>query len=204
METDVPEGAPPTGSPASAEVPRADDTAPAVARRPSSLEALKAEIARAMQVAADRERERIDAGVGEDESAQVEKILARAAAEAAELSKHADEDVSLVNVWYESEVKRIRKEADRQIDERRAGLEQSLTHHGSLIEAETESVHVAVQALPGVARRLLRPAGRGAGPERHRPPGRHAARPAGSRRDQGRGPVARDAGARAGPGGRDA
>jgi hypothetical protein len=134
---------------ASAETPTADDAVPAAIRRPTSLESLKAEIARAMQVAADRERERIDASVGEDETAQVEKILARAAAEAAELSKHADEDVSVVNAWYKDEVKRIRAEADRRIDDRRNGLEQSLTIHGSLIEAETESVHLAVEGYRG-------------------------------------------------------
>jgi hypothetical protein len=131
------------------ETPPADDTAPVAVRRPTSLDLLKAEIARAMQVAADRERERIDAGVGEDESAQVEKIFARAAAEAAELSKHADEDVNVVNAWYKDEIKRIRAEADRQIEERRTRLEQSLTHHGSLIDAEVESVHVAVQTYRG-------------------------------------------------------
>jgi hypothetical protein len=98
-----------------------------------------------MQVAADRERERIDAGVGVEETAQVEKIFNRAAAEAAELSKHADDDVSLVNTWYKDQVKLIRSDADRQIDERRARLEQSLRHHGSLIETEIESVHVAVE-----------------------------------------------------------
>jgi hypothetical protein len=134
--------APPGGS---AETQPAEGTAPAVVRRPSSLASLKAEIARAMQVAADRERERIDASVGDEETVQVEKIVGRAAAEAAELSKHADEDVSLVNAWYKDQVKRIRSEADRQIDDRRSTLEQSLTHHGSLIEAEIESVHVAVQ-----------------------------------------------------------
>jgi hypothetical protein len=127
----------------------AEDAAPAVIHRPSSLAVLKAEIARAMQVAADRERERIDAGMGEEETAQVEKIFARASAEAAELSRQADEDVSVVNAWYKDEVRRIRAEADRQIDDRRAGLELSLTHHGSLIEAEIDSVHIAVQGYRG-------------------------------------------------------
>jgi hypothetical protein len=141
--------APPGGQDIASTEARADDTAAAVARRPSSLASLKAEIARAMQVAADRERERIDASVGDDETAQVEKIVARAAAEAAELSKHADEDVSFVNSWYKDQVKRIRTEADRQIDDRRSALEQSLTHHGSLIEAEIESVHAAVQGYRG-------------------------------------------------------
>ena len=133
---------------ASGEATLAED-AQAAARRPTTLESLKAEIARAMQVAADRERERIDASVGEEESAQVEKIVTRAAAEAAELSKHADEDVSVVNGWYKDQVKLIRAEADRKIDERRVGLEQSLTIHGSLIEAEIESVHLAVEGYRG-------------------------------------------------------
>ncbi len=133
---------------ASAEAAHPDDAA-AAAHKPTSLESLKAEIARAMQVAADRERQRIDATMGEEETAQVEKIVTRAAAEAAELSKHADEDVSVVNAWYKDEVKRIRAEADRRIDDRRMGLEQSLTIHGSLIEAEIESVHLAVEGYRG-------------------------------------------------------
>jgi len=105
----------------------------------------RSEMARAMQVVADRERERIDAGVGDEEIAQVEKIHVRASAEAAQLGKHADEDVGLVNAWYEAQVRRIREEADRRIDDRRVRLEQSLAHHGSLIAAEIQSVHVAVQ-----------------------------------------------------------
>lgn len=133
---------------ASAEAAHPDDAA-AAARKPTSLETLKAEIARAMQVAAERERQRIDTSVGEEETAQVEKIVTRAAAEAAELSKHADEDVSVVNAWYKDEVKRARAEADRRIDDRRMGLEQSLTIHGSLIEAEIESVHLAVEGYRG-------------------------------------------------------
>ena len=139
------EAAAPIGPAASAEASLAEDTASAVVRRPTPLFALKAEMARAMQVVADQECERIDASVGEEETAQVEKIHVRAAAEAAELSKHADEDVRLVNAWYEEQVQRIREEADRQIDDRRIGLEQSLTHHGSLIQTEIQSVHVAVQ-----------------------------------------------------------
>ena len=118
---------------------------PAVVRTPTPLFSFKSEMARAMQVVADHERERIDAGVGEQETAQVEKIHLRAAAESAQLSKHADEDVSLIDAWYDHEVQRIRAEADRRIDDRRAGLEQAITHHGSLIDAEIQSVHDAVE-----------------------------------------------------------
>ena len=194
---------------ASAE-PALAEGAPAAAPRPTTLESLKAEIARAMQVAADRERERIDASMGDEETAQVEKIVTRAAAEAAELSKHADEDVSVVNAWYKDQVKQIRAEADRKIDDRRLGLEQSLTIHRSLIEAEVESVHLAVEGYRGSLGAFF---GRMA---EERDPSA-IARLAGDlpdpprpRRGQGGGPLQRDAGARAArhgratpPGGRE-
>ena len=113
--------------------------------RATPVSTLLREIARAMQTAAKRERERIDAGMGVEETAQVEKIHARAADEAAALRTGADDDVELVNAWCVDETRRIREEADRRIEERRSRLEQSNTQHGSLIEAEIESVHVAVQ-----------------------------------------------------------
>lgn len=119
----------------------AEGTPPEAATPASSL---LGEIARAMQAAAGRERERIEAGIGEDEAVQVEKIHTRAGAEAAALRKGADDDVVLVNGWCEEETRRIRDEADRRIADRRSRLEQSITQHGSLIEAEIESVHLAV------------------------------------------------------------
>jgi hypothetical protein len=118
---------------------------PAIVRRPTPLFSFKSEMARAMQVVADKERERIDAGIGDEETAQVDKIHVRAAAESAQLRKHADEDVDLVNAWFDDQVKQLREAADHQIDDRRQGLEDSLTHHGSLIEAEVQSVHTAVE-----------------------------------------------------------
>jgi len=118
---------------------------PAIVRRPTPLFSFKSEMARAMQVVADKERERIDAGVGDEETAQVDKIHVRAAAEAAQLRQHADEDVGLVNAWYDDQVKQLREAADHQIEDRRTGLGDSLTHHGSLIEAEVQSVHAAVE-----------------------------------------------------------
>ncbi len=123
----------------------AADTSTAVVRRPTPVASLLDEIARAMQAAADRERERIYVGVGEEETAQVQKVHARAAAETDALQKCADDDVVLVNAWCEEQIRRIRAKADRRIEDRRGQLEQSVTQHGSLIEAEIQSVHVAVQ-----------------------------------------------------------
>jgi len=113
-------------------------------RRSSHVSLLLAEIARAMQAAAAKEHERIQAGVGEEEGAQIEKVHARAVAEAAALRKGADDDVRLVETWCDEEIRRIRAEADRRIAERRTELDQSVTQHGSLIEAEVLSVHGAV------------------------------------------------------------
>ena len=106
---------------------------------------LKSEMARVMQVVADKERERIGALVGDEETAQVDRIHARAAAEAAQLSKHADEEVGLVNTWYHDQVKQLRAAADHQIEDRRNRLADSLSQHDSLIGAEVQSVHSAVE-----------------------------------------------------------
>jgi hypothetical protein len=135
----------PPGHGATAEALLAEDTAPPAIPRPTPVMSLLAEIARAMQVAADQERDRIAVSIGEDEVAQIEKIHLRAAAESDELKKHADEDVSLVDAWREDQIQRIRDDADRQIADRRTRLDESLTHHGSLIETEVQSVQLAVQ-----------------------------------------------------------
>ena len=137
------EGAPEERAPA--EVPLAEAAAPTVVPRPTLVSSLLSGIARAMQVAAEQERVRIDASVGEEETAQIEKIHVRAAAESDELKKQAEEDVRLVDAWREEEIQRVREDADHQIADRRGQLEQSLTHHGSLIQSEVQSVQVAVQ-----------------------------------------------------------
>jgi hypothetical protein len=130
---------------ATVEPPLAQETAPPVVPRPTHVSTLLSEIARAMQVAAQQERERIVASVGEDETAQIEKIDLRAAAESDELKRCAEEDVRLVNAWREDQIQRLRQDAERQIDDRRSRLGESLTHHGSLIQTEMQSVQVAVQ-----------------------------------------------------------
>jgi hypothetical protein len=133
------------GEDAPADAPLAEAASLSVVPRPTLVSSLLSGIARAMQVAAEQERERIDASVGEDEIAQIEKIHVRAAAESDELKKQAEEDVRLVDAWREDQIQRVREDADRQIDDRRRRLEQSLTHHGSLIQTEVQSVQVAVR-----------------------------------------------------------
>lgn len=133
------------GDVATAEALLPEDAAPPAIPRPTPVMSLLAEIARAMQVAADQERDRIAVSISEDEVAQIEKIHVRAGAESEELKKHAEEDVSLVDAWREDQIQRIREDADRQIADRRSRLDESITHHGSLIETEVQSVQLAVQ-----------------------------------------------------------
>ena len=105
---------------------------------------LLAEIARAMQTAAAQERERIHAGMGEEEATQIEKVRARAAAEPAALKQGADDDMRRVESWCDEQIRQIRLEASRRIEARGRELELSVSQHGSLIETEEQSVHGAV------------------------------------------------------------
>jgi hypothetical protein len=142
---EAPEQVEPVASAAAGAAQDVQGTSPAAGQRPTHVSALLAEIARAMQAAAAQERERIHAGVAEDEAVQVEKVRARATAESAALRKGADDDVHQVDVWCEEQIRRIRAEAERRIADRRVELEHSVTQHGSLIETEVQSVHGAVQ-----------------------------------------------------------
>ena len=97
-----------------------------------------------MQAAAAQERERIHAGVGEEEATQVEKVRTRAAAELAALKQGADDDMRRVESWCDEQIRQIRLEASRRIEARGRELELSVSQHGSLIETEEQSVHGAV------------------------------------------------------------
>ena len=120
--------------------------AASTARHQAHVSSLLAEIARAMQAAAAQERDRIHAGVAEDEAFQIEKVRNRATAESAALRKGADDDVRQVESWCEEQIRQIHAAGPLAgVDDRRRELEQSVTQHGTLIETEVESVHGAVQ-----------------------------------------------------------
>ena len=103
-----------------------------------------AELAVAMRATAEKERERIAARVADDAAAHVEKVRARAAIETDELKRLAEEDVQHIEEWSTSEMERIRAEADRKIEDRRASLEEYLKQHDSIIDTEIEGVNAAV------------------------------------------------------------
>lgn len=104
-----------------------------------------AEIARAMQAAAERERERIAEVVASEAAEHVEKARTRAAAESEELRRLAEEDVTRIEDWSASEIERIRGEADARSAQRRNELEAYLARHESIIATEIDGVGTAVQ-----------------------------------------------------------
>jgi hypothetical protein len=132
-----------TGSTGVTDTPRADRATEGVAAglRPGFL----AELALAMRATAEKERERIAGRVADDAAAHVEKVRARAAIETDELKRLAEEDVQHIEEWSSSEMERIRGEADRKIEDRRASLEEYLKQHDSIIDTEIDGVNDAVR-----------------------------------------------------------
>ncbi len=110
-----------------------------------SAHLFREELARAMQAAADRERQRIEMSVDEEATAHVEKVRSRASAEAGELKRLAEQDVAGIRAWAKSEIERIRSEADIQIGSRRERLEQHLVAHATIIDGEIDRVSEAVE-----------------------------------------------------------
>ena len=104
-----------------------------------------AELARAMQSAAEREREHIVEAVANDAAEQIEKTRVRAASEADELRRLADEDIERIAEWTATEMDRIRREADGRTEERRNDLTAYLANHESIIETEIGGVDAAVR-----------------------------------------------------------
>ena len=132
-----------TGSTGVTDAPTSDRTTDGVAAglRPGFL----AELAVAMRATAEKERERIAARVAGDAAAHVDKVRARAAIETDELKRLAEEDVQHIEEWSASEMERIRSEANRKIEDRRASLEEYLKQHDSIIDTEIDGVNAAVR-----------------------------------------------------------
>jgi ribonuclease E len=121
-----------------------DHEATASAGPPGVVPSFLAELTRAMQAAAEQQREHIAGVVAEDAAGEVEKARTRGAAEADELRRLAEEDVGAIKAWQTNEVERIRREAGRRADERRKELETHLAKHDTIIASEVAGVDVAV------------------------------------------------------------
>jgi hypothetical protein len=103
------------------------------------------EIARQMQVAVDRERGRIAADTANSLEEHVRKVRVRAAAEAEELKRLAEEDVGRIHDWSAAESERLRLETEGRISARREDLERHLRQHDDLIEREISGTSEAVE-----------------------------------------------------------
>jgi hypothetical protein len=104
-----------------------------------------AELTRAMQAAAERQREEIANVIDDDAAGQVEIARKRGAAEAGELRRAAERDVDGIQAWAAQETERIRREASQRTDKRRKELEAHLAKHESIIDCEVVGVGVAVK-----------------------------------------------------------
>jgi hypothetical protein len=121
-----------------------DHQAAASAGPPGVVPSFLAELTRAMQAAAEQQREHIAGVVADDAAGEVEKARTRGAAEADELRRLAEDDVGAIKTWQTNEVERIRREAGRRSDERRKELESHLAKHDTIIASEVAGVDVAV------------------------------------------------------------
>ena len=93
-----------------------------------------AELTRAMQAAAERQREEIATVIDDDAAGQVEIARKRGAAEAGELRRAAERDVNGIQAWAAEETERIRREASQRSDQRRKELDAHLAKHESIID----------------------------------------------------------------------
>ena len=103
------------------------------------------ELARAMQAAAERERDHIAEVVTNEAAEQVEKSRVRAAAETEELRRLAEEDVALIKNSLKTEIERLRRDADRRMDARRSSLQDYIAKHESIIATEIDGVDAAIR-----------------------------------------------------------
>lgn len=117
-----------------------------ISARPANIvPSFLAELARAMQAAAERERGRIAEIVADDAAENVEKTRTRAEAETEELRRLAETDLERIQDWAATETERIRREAERRTEGRRNDLAAYLAQHDSIIAIEIDGVDTAVR-----------------------------------------------------------
>src|SRR6478672_8540736 len=121
-----------------------DATATTSARRPTKF---MAELSRAMQTAVETSRDETMARLGADAKTVVEEIHAASAVEAAELRRHADDDVAAVREWSKAEIARIREETEARIALRKTALDGEMDQHGLVVESRVQQVGATVAAF---------------------------------------------------------
>jgi hypothetical protein len=121
-----------------------DATATTSTRRPTKF---MAELSRAMQTAVETSRDETMARLAADAKTVVEEIHAASAGEAAELRRHADDDVAAVREWSKAEIARIREETEARIALRKTALDGEMDQHGLIVESRVQQVGATVAAF---------------------------------------------------------
>lgn len=134
-----------THAPASADASVAPDAAaPAVAKKPNKL---MADLAKAMQTAAEGARKDTLAKFAADAKAHIESINVGAATEAADLRRQADDDIAGIRDWSKAEIARIREETETRITGRKTGLDGELEDQAAATERRIARVQARVDAF---------------------------------------------------------
>src|SRR5262245_14459655 len=123
-----------------------ESAAPAPAPKGSSKKPSKflADLTKAMQAAAEQERNETLAQFQADAKAHGEKIHERASTETTTLRRQADDDVAAVREWSKAEIARVREDTETKITARKGRLDTEIEAHGAMIEREIEQVQVKV------------------------------------------------------------
>jgi hypothetical protein len=118
-----------------ATVPAETAIAPATATDvPRKASKFMADLTRAMQAAAESQREATLSQLQADAKAYTEEIQERSSGGASDLRKRADDDVAAIREWQKAEIARVKEETDQRISGRKADLETQLQTHASVIE----------------------------------------------------------------------
>jgi hypothetical protein len=113
---------------------------PAHAPSPKRPSKFLADLTKAMQTAAEEERNKNLSQFQADAKTYVEKIHERSTTEANTLRRQADDDVAAVREWSKAEIARIREETETKITARKGRLETEIELHAAMIEREIELV----------------------------------------------------------------
>ena len=123
----------------------ADVAAPAAAvKKPNKL---MADLAKAMQTAAEGARKDTLTKFAADAKAHIESINVDSAAEATDLRRQADEDIAGIRDWSKAEIARIREETEGRISGRKSGLDGELEDQAASTERRIARVQARVDAF---------------------------------------------------------
>ena len=131
-------------APAGAAHAEAVEVAPAASKKPNKL---MADLAKAMQTAAEGARKDTLTKFAADAKAHIESINVDAATEAADLRRQADDDIAGIRDWSKAEIARIREETESRITGRKAGLDGELEDQAAATERRIARVQARVDAF---------------------------------------------------------